>query len=68
MKGRKKLAGFMAVVLAAILILPVTTVAKAAVTSTNSITINGVNTGTAHTFVEKLGESTWQRIKSGFGF
>ncbi|MGN0317424.1 MAG: SpaA isopeptide-forming pilin-related protein [Lachnospira sp.] len=50
MKGRKKLAGFMAVVLTAMLILPVTTVAKAAVTSTNSITINGVNTGTAHTF------------------
>lgn len=24
--------------------------------------------GKTHTFVGKLGESTWQRIKSGFGF
>ena len=33
----------------------------------NMFNVEG-NPGTAHTFVGKLGESTWQRIKSGFGF
>ena len=33
----------------------------------NMFNVEG-NPGTAHTFVGKLAESTWQRIKSGFGF
>lgn len=33
----------------------------------NMFNVEG-NPGTAHTFIGKLGESTWQRIKSGFGF
>ena len=33
----------------------------------NMFNVEG-NPGTAQTFIGKLGESTWQRIKSGFGF